>query len=745
MDYTLCGEYYANSRNYFARRWRRRAAMITPELEDNINFTHADARRRRLAAVTVEHLILVLIDNSSVRRCLSACNADMESLRQDLEHFIKSQVPPGDSPRPTDEFRRVIKRAVNQIRGYSSGKASGAHVLAAVFAEPGSRAAYYLGKHGVERLAVLAHTSRRQSVGDTAAPDKERREENDLVVMAAAGRLELPFGRDAEVGEVARILARKYKNNPLLVGESGVGKTAIAHKLAHYALDSGAPPMLSGFALFSVSVGELVAGTKYRGDFELRMRQVLEKCRAHNNAALFIDEIHMLVGAGAVSGGGVDAANIMKPLLDAGVRCVGATTFVEYRRIFEKDAALSRRFHKIDINEPSETELALILSGISMRLAAHHQISYAPSAAAAAVKYSRRFLPGRFLPDKAVDLLDDAGARKRLTTDNSPVNDADIAAVAAAVAGVSSAAFDNHQLSDLAAQLSQKVIAQDEAAAQLSAAVLRRRLGYHDNGRTAGAFMFAGPTGVGKTEMARRLAEVLGAPLLRFDMSEYMESHSVSRLIGAPPGYVGFEQGGSLAEGIVRHPDAVVLLDEMEKAHVEVQNIFLQIMDYGKLTDGMGRRADFGNAILIMTSNAGAAAWERPPTGFRRTDGAQAGEEELSRIFSPEFRNRLDALIRFMPLSAATLSEILRLRIKEMQLRLRADKNISVSVGRRLRASLLSDGFSPSMGARPLQRLLSARILDSLAAAEAAGKIKSGGKYTIEQTEEGISQVRAIK
>ncbi len=708
------------------------AAVITPELEDNINFTHADARRRRLGAVTLEHLVLVLIDNSSVRRCLSTCNADVESLRQDLEHCIETQTHcDGGRPAPTAEFERVLRRAVLQTRApHSRGGASGAHVLAAVFAEPGSRAAYYLCKHGVERLAALAHANQKPA---TAEPVARPAEDNNLVALAAAGRLESPFGRDAEVAEVARILGRKYKNNPLLVGEPGVGKTAIAHKLAHYALRPDAPQSLAGLSLFSVSVGELVAGTKYRGDFEQRMRQLLEKCRARPNAVLFIDEIHTVVGAGAVSGGSLDAANLMKPLLGGGVRCVGATTFAEYRRIFERDAALSRRFHKIDVGEPEEDELRIILSGVAARLSAHHRTEYAPKAAAAAVKYSRRFLPSRFLPDKAIDLLDDAGSRKRLRGDNSPVSERDVAAAARAAAGLPPGG--GRETADLAARLSAKVLDQPEAAAHLAAAVLRRRFGYHDNGRTAGAFLFAGPTGVGKTEMARRLAEAMGAQLLRFDMSEYMEAHSVSRLIGAPPGYVGFEQSGGLVEGVVRHPGAVVLLDEIEKAHPDVLNIFLQITDYGALTDNAGRRADFSNAILIMTSNAGAAEWERPPAGFGRADSeaAAAGAEAMSRRFSPEFRNRLDAVVRFMPLSADAISRIVRLRLRELCDRLRADKDIFVQVGRRLRASLARDGFSSETGARPLERLLRARVLDSLAAAEAAGRVAPGGRYYVEE------------
>ena len=715
--------------------------MITPELEDNINFTHADARRRRLGAVTLEHLVLVLMDNTSVRRCLASCSADVESLRQDLEHCIQSQTPraEGKRPAPTAEFERVIRRAVLQTRARHSrgGGASGAHVLAAVFAEPGSRASYYLCKHGVERLAVLAHANAKPAESESAARTaaQEIKEENDLAAQAAAGKLESPFGRETEVAEIARVLGRKYKNNPLLVGEPGVGKTAIVHKFAHYAISEDAPPFLSGLSLLSVSVGELVAGTRYRGDFEQKMRKLLEKCRARPNAVLFIDEIHTVVGAGAVSGGSLDAANLMKPLLCGGVRCIGATTFAEYRRIFDRDAALSRRFHKIPVSEPDGEELDSILSGVLPRLAAHHKTEYASGAADAAVKYSRRFLPSRFLPDKAIDLLDDAGSQKNLQKTNSPVSESDIAIVARVAAGLPPVKSGGEK--DLAARLSARVLDQPEAASHLAAAVLRRRFGYHDNGRTAGAFLFAGPTGTGKTEMARQLAQALGANLLRFDMSEYMEAHSVSRLIGAPPGYVGFEQGGGLAEGVARHPESVVLLDEIEKAHPEVLHIFLQVMDYGALTDNAGRRADFSNVILIMTSNAGAEEWERPPVGFGRKDSDLAGAQAAARRFSPEFRNRLDAVVRFAPLSANAINRIVSLRLRELRDRLRADKNLHLRIGRRLRLSLSRDGFSAAMGARPLERLLRSRVLDALAGAEAAGRISPGGRYCLEEDSSG--------
>ena len=726
--------------------------MITQELEENINFTHADARRRRLSLITVEHLTLTLIENSSARRCLSDCRADVQSLREDLSHFVDSQVPKaieGESPEPNAEFQRVIKRAAKQVRVHHREKISGAHVLAAILAEPESHAAYYLCKHGVERLAVLARAN--QYHDDPVSPFATKLkskpssllENKNLVRLAKSGELEMPFGRECEVADIARILGRKYKNNPLLVGESGVGKTAIAHKLAHYALSDGAPPSLKGLSLFSVSVGNMVAGTKYRGDFEQRMQQLIEKCKECDNAVLFIDEIHTIIGAGAVSGGNLDAANMMKSLLGSGVRCIGATTFAEYRRIFEKDMALSRRFHKVYVNEPNDKELSVILSGVTARLATHHGVSYAESTPAAAIKYARQFLPDKFFPDKAIDILDDAGSRKRGNGD--AVDDNDIFAAATALGGVAKISRAHDDLGNLERDLSEAVIGQQEAARQLANAVLRQRLGYHENTRVAGAFMFAGPTGVGKTEMAKQLSQLLRIPLLRFDMSEYMEAHAVSRLIGAPPGYIGFENSGKLVEQIIRHPHSVILLDEIEKAHPEALNIFLQVMDYGVLTDNVGRRADFSHAILIMTSNVGATEWERAPMGYERDDAAQAGAEVLSRHFTPEFRNRLDAVIRFSSLTPQMLSIILNNQILQMQKQVYERKGINFKIGRRLRAALLADGFSATMGARPLERLLRERILNTLATAEAQGIITTDGVYHIEQEQDGTAQIHAAK
>ena len=775
-------------------------AMIAEELERNIHFARADARRRGLEFVTIEHLVLALLDNSQVRQILVR-GADIDGLRRALEAFIQNRVPkrktPGDAP-PTEGFKRVIRRAVsppdsphNPVRrARADGRqapVNGLHVLAAVYAERDSIASYYLQKHGVERLGIIAHLadppSFLQSSGAAGAippyptppsshpshpshssqphshphaqphaqphphapgirpapPNRPR--DIELSAAAAAGTLESPFGREKEIAQAARALARKYKNNPLLVGEPGVGKTAVVHALAHRIARDQVPPALAGMKIFAVSVSDLVAGAKYRGDFEQRMRDLLEKCRAAGNAALFIDEIHTVIGAGAASGGALDAANILKPALSAGgVRCIGATTFAEFRRVFEKDAALARRFQPINIAEPESDELRVILDGVAARLEAHHGVRYAPDAAAAAVDLSRRWMPGKFLPDKAIDILDDAGAHRRMTDgDDRPraVNVRDLERAAARLTGRAAEIVSRgeaRRLAGLEKRLSARVLDQPEAMRRLAGAVLRARLGYAESRRAAGAFLFTGPTGVGKTEAARRLAEILGVPLLRYDMSEYMERHAASRLIGAPPGYVGFDQGGRLTEEVSRNPGAVILFDEAEKAHPDVLNLLLQVMDYGALTDGGGRRADFSGATIILTSNAGALEWERAPAGFARGEAgdARAGDDAVSRMFSPEFRNRLDAIVRFRPLGARTIGRILSARLSALAAEMRERKGAEIVFGRKLREALRRDGFSPTMGARPLEKLIRERVLESLARAEAEGILAAGGRFHME-------------
>ena len=770
--------------------------MIAEELERNIHFARADARRRGLEFVTIEHLVLALLDNSQVREIL-ARGADAQGLRRALESFIQTRVPkrqtPGDAP-PTEGFKRVIRRAVSPPespnlplrRRRRDGRpvpVNGLHVLAAVYAERDSIASYYLQKHGVERLGIIAHLANEPADSPSPAaaippypthpahpnpsypsqphshphaqpqtqphprapgirpvpPSRPR--DLELSAAAAAGLLESPFGREKEIAQAARALARKYKNNPLLVGEPGVGKTAVVHALAHRIARGDIPPALAGMKIFAVSVSDLVAGAKYRGDFEQRMRDLLEKCRAAGNAAIFIDEIHTVIGAGAASGGALDAANILKPALAAGgVRCIGATTFAEFRRVFEKDAALARRFQTINIAEPESAELRVILDGVVARLEAHHGVSYAPDAASAAADLSRRWMPNKFLPDKAIDILDDAGAHRRMSdrrNDFRPVDPRDLERAAARLTGRTAEIVSRgeaRRLAGLEKRLSARVLDQPEAMRRLAGAVLRARLGYAEKRRAAGAFLFTGPTGVGKTETARRLAEILGVPLLRHDMSEYMERHAASRLIGAPPGYVGFDQGGRLTEEISRHPGAVALFDEAEKAHPDVLNLLLQVMDYGALTDGGGRRADFSGATIILTSNAGAAEWERAPAGFGRGEAGdvRAGDEAVSRMFSPEFRNRLDAIVRFHPLEARTIGRILSARLSALAAEMRERKGVEIVFGRRLREGLRRDGFSPTMGARPLEKLIRERALESLARAEAEGVLVAGGRFHLD-------------
>ena len=747
-----------------AARAKREGRMIAQELEESIQFAYSDARQRGLEYVTVEHLVFALLDNSDVKQVATRQKADLAALRGALARHLETRVPlrrGGEPSQPTAGFQRVIQRAVAQTRGARPrAQVTALSVLAAVYAEADSFAAYYLQKHGLERLAIMNHLALQRHT----APDSARAVEaggetktgapaaRNLVEWAAAGKLDAPFGRQDEIDQVARVLCRKYKNNPLLVGEPGVGKTAVVHGVAHCVAQNRAPPALAGMAIFEVNIADLVAGTKYRGDFEQRIKDLLERVAQAGNAAIFIDEIHAIVGAGTVSGGALDAANILKPALTTGgARCIGATTYAEFRRLFEKDGAIARRFQKIEIAEPDGDELTAILEGVRTRLESHHKIAYARESVAAAVSTTRRFVADKFLPDKAIDALDEAGAARQMirapaadadadespAAPQSPIAAADIEDVVSRLTGLPRAtvrADERAGLADLEARLAARVVRQPEAVAAVAGAVRRARFGLSESSRAAGAFLFAGPTGVGKTELARQLAAILGAPLLRFDMSEYMERHTVSRLLGAPPGYVGFEQSGLLTEAVTRRPHAVALFDEIEKAHPDIHNVLLQVMDNGALTDAAGRRADFRHAILIMTSNAGAQAWERAPLGFAR-GAAEAdwnGMDELRRSFSPEFRNRLDAIIRFAPLPAEAMAEILELQLSDLSARLLAEKNIAARFGARLRRLLREEGFAPAQGARPLSRLLRETALNALAEAEASGALDGGGKFVID-------------
>ena len=739
--------------------------MITQELEENIQFAFADARRRQLEFVTVEHLLWALLDNAAARRVFSSCSADVESLRRELERFIETRVPrrrPDSADcRPTVGFQRVIQRAVMQIKSArGNGRVTGANVLAAIFSEQDSFAVYYLNKHGANRVAVassLAGDARGipagqpSREGDAAKPDSGADEfVRNLTALAAEGKLEAPIGRIKEIGEVMRILCRKYKSSAVLVGDPGVGKTAVVHALAHRVGRDDAPPILAGMKIFSVDMGGLVAGTKYRGDFEQRLKSLIDKLEAEPKAALFIDEIHAAVGAGAVSGSALDAANILKPALSDGrLRCIGATSHEEYRRLFEKDGALSRRFQKVEIAEPPDSEAREILDGIRTRLESHHNTIYSADAMAAAIPLTRRFLPERRLPDKAIDALDEAGARRQLNGGGGEIDEHSIERVVADMAGVPAANISRDErriIAGLESALAKKIFDQKDAVSQVAAAVKRARFGLKEEEKPVGAFIFAGPTGVGKTELARQLAAALQVKLLRFDMSEYMERHAVSRLIGAPPGYVGFEQRGQLTEAVARAPNSVLLFDEIEKAHPDVFNILLQVMDYGALTDNSGRRADFRHALIVMTTNAGADSWEKSPMGFG--DSAAKGGDEmpaLKRLFSPEFRNRLDAVVRFSPLSPKTASRIVSKLLAELAARLKGEKEIIVQFGPHLRKHLRLRGFEPSLGARPLSRLLKETAHNAIVEAEIAGTLIPGGSYLAEMNRAGAVAVAPAK
>ena len=663
-----------------AARAKREGRMIAQELEESIQFAYSDARQRGLEYVTVEHLVFALLDNSDVKQVAARQKADLAALRGALARHLETRVPlrrGGEPSQPTAGFQRVIQRAVAQTRGARPrAQVTALSVLAAVYAEADSFAAYYLQKHGLERLAIMNHLALQRHT----APDSARAIEagvetktgapaaRNLVEWAAAGKLDAPFGRQDEIDQVARVLCRKYKNNPLLVGEPGVGKTAVVHGVAHCVAQNRAPPALAGMAIFEVNIADLVAGTKYRGDFEQRIKDLLERVAQAGNAAIFIDEIHAIVGAGTVSGGALDAANILKPALTTGgARCIGATTYAEFRRLFEKDGAIARRFQKIEIAEPDGDELTAILEGVRTRLESHHKIAYARESVAAAVSTTRRFVADKFLPDKAIDALDEAGAARQMirapTTDadadespaapQSPIAAADIEDVVSRLTGLPRAtvrADERAGLADLEARLAARVVRQPEAVAAVAGAVRRARFGLSESSRAAGAFLFAGPTGVGKTELARQLAAILGAPLLRFDMSEYMERHTVSRLLGAPPGYVGFEQSGLLTEAVTRRPHAVALFDEIEKAHPDIHNVLLQVMDNGALTDAAGTARGFSARDFDYDFERRGASVGARAAGIRARRGG-GGLERNGRIAAVVFAGVSQPLGRDYPLS----------------------------------------------------------------------------------------------
>jgi ATP-dependent Clp protease ATP-binding subunit ClpA len=744
--------------------------MIAQELEVSLHMAFVEARQQRHEFITVEHLLLALLDNPSAAEVLRACAANIDDLRKNLTQFIKDNTPvvPGAEEidtQPTLGFQRVIQRAIMHVQSTSNGKkeVTGANVLVAIFGEKDSHAVYYLHQQGITRLDVvnfISHGITKSSAQKEPPKPEEPSDENaegqakeqqgaleqftqNLNQSAKDGKIDPLIGREHEVERVIQVLCRRRKNNPLLVGEAGVGKTAIAEGLAWRITEGSVPDVLADAVVYSLDMGSLLAGTKYRGDFEQRLKAVLKQLKANPNAVLFIDEIHTLIGAGSASGGTLDASNLLKPALSSGqMKCIGATTFNEYRGIFEKDHALSRRFQKIDVNEPTVEQTVQILRGLKTRFEEHHGIKYSSSALTAAAELSAKYINDRHLPDKAIDVIDEAGAAQRIlpkSKQKKVIGKNEIEEIVSKIARIPPASVssdDRSKLQYLDRDLRNVVFGQGPAIEALAAAIKMARSGLGRPEKPIGAFLFSGPTGVGKTEVAKQLAFILGIELQRFDMSEYMERHAVSRLIGAPPGYVGFDQGGLLTEAVTKKPHCVLLLDEIEKAHPDIFNILLQVMDHGTLTDNNGRKADFRNVIVIMTTNAGAADLQRRSIGFN--DSKQAGDElqEIKRLFTPEFRNRLDAIISFKPLDVEVIMRVVDKFLMQLEEQLH-EKKVDVTFSDDLRKMLASKGFDPLMGARPMQRLIQETIRKALADELLFGKLTSGGKVTVELDDKG--------
>jgi len=736
--------------------------VISQELEVSLHMAFVEARQARHEFITVEHLLLSLLDNPSAAEVLRACAANLDDLRRNLRNFINDNTPviPGNEEadtQPTLGFQRVIQRAIMHVQSTGNGKkeVSGSNVLVAIFGEKDSHAVYYLHQQGVTRLDVvnyMSHGITKQPQLESSSTPKESEAEaegeakqspldqytQNLNLAAKAGKIDPLIGRDSEVERVIQVLCRRRKNNPLLVGEAGVGKTAIAEGLAWRITEGAVPDVLADACVYSLDMGALLAGTKYRGDFEQRLKAVLKQLKESPKAILFIDEIHTLIGAGAASGGTLDASNLLKPALSSGqLKCIGATTYTEYRGIFEKDHALSRRFQKIDVNEPSIEQTVQILRGLKQRFEDHHSVKYSAAALSAAAELSAKFINDRHLPDKAIDVIDEAGAAQRIlpkSRQKKIIGKAEIEDIVSKIARIPPQAVssdDRSKLATLERDLKAVVFGQDAAIDALSASIKMARSGLGKPDKPIGAFLFSGPTGVGKTEVAKQLAFILGIELLRFDMSEYMERHAVSRLIGAPPGYVGFDQGGLLTEAITKKPHCVLLLDEIEKAHPEVFNILLQVMDHGTLTDNNGRKADFRNVIIIMTTNAGAETLQKNVIGF--AGAREPGDEmaEIKRMFTPEFRNRLDAIISFKPLNEEIILRVVDKFLMQLEEQLH-EKRVEVIFTDALRAYLGRKGFDPLMGARPMQRLIQDTIRRALADELLFGKLVNGGKVTVD-------------
>ncbi|EJS4042664.1 ATP-dependent Clp protease ATP-binding subunit ClpA [Vibrio vulnificus] len=741
--------------------------MLNKELESSLNGAFARARDKRHEFMTVEHLLLALLENNAAKEALLACKADLNALRYELDVFIDQTtplIPDNDETRetqPTLSFQRVLQRAVFHVQSSGRSEVTGANVLVAIFSEQESHAAYLLKKNDISRLDIVNYishgitkasgasddSSSSDSFGSDSSSEENSSEERlesfatNLNQVAKDGHIDPLIGRDKELERTIQVLCRRRKNNPLLVGEAGVGKTAIAEGLAWRIVEGSVPDVIKESVIYSLDIGSLLAGTKYRGDFEKRFKTILKQLEKEKDAILFIDEIHTIIGAGAASGGQVDAANLIKPLLSGGkLRCIGSTTYQEYSNIFEKERALSRRFQKIDVVEPSLDDTTKILMGLKSKYEAHHDVRYTNKALRAAVELSAKYINERHLPDKAIDVIDEAGARSRLTPASrrkKTVGVADIEAMVAKMARIpekSVSSSDKDILKSLDDKMKMLVFGQDAAIDVLCEAIKLSRAGLGAENKPVGSFLFAGPTGVGKTEVTVQLSKLLGIELLRFDMSEYGERHSVSRLIGAPPGYVGYDQGGLLTDAVIKHPHAVVLLDEIEKAHPDIFNLLLQVMDNGTLTDNNGRKADFRNVILVMTTNAGVAETEKKSIGLIQQDHSHDAMAEIKKVFTPEFRNRLDNIIWFNSLDEAIIHQVVDKFIVELQVQLDA-RGVSLEVSEDARHWLANKGYDKAMGARPMSRVIQDKLKKPLANELLFGSLIDGGtvKVTLEK------------
>jgi len=735
--------------------------MIAQELEVSLHMAFVEARQKRHEFITVEHLLLTLLDNPSAAEVLRACAVDIESLRKELLTFINEHTPTVAGideidTQPTLGFQRVIQRAILHVQSSGKKEVTGANVLVAIFGEKDSHAVFFLQRQNVTRLDVVNYISH----GITKTPQPRGKEEavetdgevqekggalenftQNLNQLALTGKIDPLIGRDKELERVIQTLCRRRKNNPLLVGEAGVGKTAIAEGLARRIVEGRVPEILANATVYCLDMGSLLAGTKYRGDFEQRLKGVLKQLADNPNAILFIDEIHTLIGAGAASGGTMDASNLLKPALASGaLKCIGATTYTEFRGVFEKDHALSRRFQKVDVDEPSVDETVSILRGLKSRFEEHHGVKYSAAAISSAAELAAKYINDRHLPDKAIDVIDEAGAAQRVlpkSKQKKTIGKLEIEDIVARIARIPPqhvSADDRSALKNLDRDLKNMVFGQEPAIDALTRAIKMSRSGLGDPQKPVGCFLFSGPTGVGKTEVARQLAYGMGIELIRFDMSEYMERHAVSRLIGAPPGYVGFDQGGLLTEAVTKKPHAVLLLDEIEKAHPEVFNILLQVMDHGTLTDNNGRKADFRNVVIVMTTNAGAEALQKTSIGFTSNKGQSDEMADIKRMFTPEFRNRLDAIISFRALDAAIILRVVDKFLMQLEGQLH-EKKVEAIFTHTLRAWLAEKGFDPLMGARPMARLIQDTIRSALADELLFGKLVHGGRVTIDLDE----------